>query len=236
MITWNNVTSDSLGIFVEAAPFYVKPKRKVDVYSVPGRSGDIIRPQDAWDNVDQDYEIFAGDGSEHAVPGAFSSVAAWLYGPSGYQRLEDDFDPDHFRLAHFVGPVDIDNIMTRVGRAKITFNCKPQRFLKSGEKKITFTSNDEIRNNTLFPAKPLILIYGNGTAGIGQKTIEVKGNTYPYVEVDCETMDAFYGATNCNSMISLTSGDFPVLNPGDNGITLGKGIPKIELIPRWWIV
>ena len=75
MITWNNVTSDSLGIFVEAAPFYVKPKRKVDVYSVPGRSGDIIRPQDAWDNVDQDYEIFAGDGSEHAVPGAFPVIS-----------------------------------------------------------------------------------------------------------------------------------------------------------------
>ena len=30
MITWNNVTSDSLGIYVEAAPFYVKPKRKID--------------------------------------------------------------------------------------------------------------------------------------------------------------------------------------------------------------
>ena len=49
-------------------------------------------------------------------------------------------------------------------------------------------------------------------------------------------MDAFYGANNCNSMISLTSGDFPELVPGDNGITLGKGITKIELIPRWWIV
>ena len=44
-------------------------------------------------------------------------------------------------------------------------------FLKSGEKRLTFTSNGEIRNNTLFPAKPIILIYGNGTAGMGNRYV-----------------------------------------------------------------
>ena len=165
-----------------------------------------------------------------------AALRSFLLTRTGYRRLEDTYHPDEYRMAMFEGPLSVKEIGNIAGTFDITFNCKPQRFLKSGEKKITFTSNGEIRNNTLFPAKPIILIYGNGTAGIGQKTIEVKGNTYPYVEVDCETMDASYGATNCNSLISLTSGVFPVLSPGDNGITLGKGITKIELIPRWWIV
>ena len=237
MITWNNVTSDSLGIFVEAAPFYVKPKRKVDVYSVPGRSGDIIRPQDAWDNVDQDYEIFAGDGSEHAVPGAFSSVAAWLYGPTGYQRLEDDFDPDHFRLAHFVGPVDIDNIMTRVGRAKITFNCKPQRFLISGETPVTLIIPGSVTNPTAFASRPLLLVTGGGVEGtvtVNGTVFTISDTTVP-VYIDCETMNCYDGSgNNKNAIVSSSTSEFATLAPGANSIGFSGAVSTVQITPRWW--
>ena len=237
MITWNNVTSDSLGIYVEAAPFYVKPKRKIDVYSVSGRNGDIIRPHDAWGNVDQDYEIFAGDGSEHAVPGAFSSVAAWLFGPTGYQRLEDDFDPDHFRLAHFVGPVDIDNIMTRVGRAKITFNCKPQRFLTSGETSETFIIPGTITNPTAFDARPLLLVTGGGVEGtvtVNGTVFTISDTTVP-VYIDCDTMNCYDGSgNNKNAIVSSSTSEFATLAPGSNSIGFSGAVSTVQITPRWW--
>ena len=237
MITWNGVTSDSLGIFVEAAPEYEKPARKVDVYSVPGRSGDIIRPQNAWNNVKQSYEIFAGDGSEHAVPGAFSSVAAWLYGPSGYQRLEDDFDPTHFRLAHFVGPFDVENIMSRVGRATIEFDCKPQRFLNSGEESEIILTADTITNPTAFASRPLLLVTGGGLSG----TVTVNGTVFTIsdtsvpVYIDCETMNCYDGnGNNKNSVVSSSTSEFATLAPGSNSIGFGGAVSSVTITPRWW--
>ena len=52
VIKWNGALSDQFGIDIEKYPNYTKPKRKMDVYSVPGRSGDIIMMQNAWDNTE----------------------------------------------------------------------------------------------------------------------------------------------------------------------------------------
>ena len=52
IITWNGVSSDTLGIYVEKAPSMNRPARKMDSYDVPGRNGSIIRMQDAWENVE----------------------------------------------------------------------------------------------------------------------------------------------------------------------------------------
>jgi len=237
MITWNGVTSDSLGIFVEAAPEYEKPIRKTDVYAVPGRSGDIIRQQDAWENVRQTYQIFAGDGSQHAVPGAFSSVAGWLYGPSGYCRLEDDFDATHFRMAYFDGPFDVENIMTRVGRAQITFNCKPQRYLKSGEESEIILAADTITNPTAFASRPLLLVTGGGLAG----TVTVNGTVFSIsatsvpIYIDCETMNCYDGnGNNKNGIVSSSTSEFATLAPGENAIGLGGAVSAVQITPRWW--
>ena len=224
--------SSDFGCYVASSNMFDAPERDIEVIEVAGRNGELVFDNGRYRNFEGSVSCYIPKDMQVNVDG----IRSWLLSTSGYLRYEDTLHPDEFRIARYSGSFELDASDRVAATFPLKFNCKPQRFLKSGEKTYTFTANGEIRNNTLFPAKPRILIYGNGTAGIGQKTIEVKGNTYPYVEVDCETMDAFYGATNCNSMISLTSGDFPVLNPGDNGITLGKGITKIELIPRWWIV
>lgn len=238
MITWNGVTSDSVGVFVEEAPRYNKPSRKIDIYSVPGRSGDIIRPQDAWNNVDQNYEIFAGDGTQDAVPGAFSHVGAWLYGPTGYQRLEDDFDTDHFRLAYFAGPMNVENVMTKVGRASIRFVCKPQRFLKSGETEVTIASVPAtLTNPTEFRARPLLLVTGGGLEGtvtINDTVFEISDTSVP-IYIDCETMNCYDGeGNNKNGIVGSSSSEFATLDPGDNNIGFTGAVSSVKITPRWW--
>ena len=41
-------------------------------------------------------------------------------------------------------------------------------------------------------------------------------------------------ADNRNASVKLLSGGFPVLQEGDNGVTLGSGISRIIITPRWW--
>lgn len=83
-------------------------------------------------------------------------------------------------------------------------------------------------------AKPLIRVYGKGIVQIGKQTIEILKAPTEYIDIDCDIQDCFEGTVNRNSYVSLT--DFPVLGPGSNGITLGTGITKVEITPRWWIL
>lgn len=168
-LTWAGVSSDSLGVRVERYPDLNRPQRKMDIFAVPGRNGDLILPQDAWENYSQIYEIFAGDGTKGDAPDAFVDVAAWLYAPKGYQRLEDSYEPDIYRLAYYQGGLDVANSISRYGRASVQFNCRPERFLKTGETELSYTPNYSnfnsitLTNPTQFPAKPILKVTALGT-------------------------------------------------------------------------
>lgn len=68
---------------------------------------------------------------------------------------------------------------------------------------------------------------------VGENLITLK-NDYPYIDVDSEIQDCYYGNVNANSNVILQNNDFPVLKPGVTGITLGAGIASIEVTPRWF--
>lgn len=123
VITWNGVASDTLGIIVSKVPSLNRPQRKYNSYSVPGRNGDIIVMQDAYAEYEQEYEIFALDGAQVDA----RAIVDWLY-QDGWCQLSDDWEPDYYRMAYFVGPVDIEPILEEAAVCTITFRCRPQRF------------------------------------------------------------------------------------------------------------
>ena len=84
----------------------------------------------------------------------------------------------------------------------------------------------------MFDAKPLIRVYGVGELGIGSETITITKGATEYIDIDCDIQDCYEGLENRNGLVSLT--DFPTLPSGNTGITLGTGITKVEITPRWW--
>ena len=241
-INWNGQRSDMIGVEISEYPKYPIPQRKMETYKVPGRNGDIIMMQDAWDNVSIAYSIFIGDGvQKHSVPVAVAKVSDWLCTPTGYCVLWDDFDPDHFRLAYFEGPHDIESLsIGRVGRTEIRFNCKPQRYLFSGTVPVEISSSPAtIYNPTMYPAKPMIFIDGT-TDGTG--TVTVNGPTYTItgipasgLYIDCEEMNCFDGnGLNMNSHVANASNQFPKLSPGTNEISFSGDVSSVTITPRWF--
>jgi len=169
------------------------------------------------------------------------SLRNYLLANRGYRRLEDTYHPDEYRLARFTGKIETSALQLKAGEVDLTFDCKPQRFLKSGDFAITYTKSGSIFNPTFFTALPKLRVYGKGTLTIGDTIITILSTLpYSYVDIDCEVQDAFYenGSTiiNCNPYISLVDGDFFKIDPEIIPITLGSGISKVEIIPRWWIV
>ena len=228
--TFDSVSSIDFGVFINGNKTFNSPERSLTTQVIPGRNGELIVDDSRFGNIEHSYAAFIFKDFRSNVAGLVNYLSSKI----GYHRLEDSYHPDEFYQAMFVSGLEVDaNAEMDVGVFTLTFNRKPQRFLKAGERVFTFSANSHIFNPTKQVSAPLIRVYGTGTIGVGSETIKV--NTNPgYVDLDCDLEDAFMGATNCNSMIELTSGDFPQLKPGNNGITIGNGISRIEITPRWW--
>ena len=234
IINFAGVSSDNLRIRVERYPVRVLPERSQTTTEVPGRNGALLMVDGNWNNYDQEYEIFISAEKPGLVRAA-RAVAEWLEAPAGYQRLEDSYEPDVYRMAYYAGGQDIESILNRFGRATISFNCKPQRFLRSGEVAKSFSAAGTLTNITKFDALPLITVYGTGagTLTINDNTVSIS-DIDEYVVLDCELMDAYKGTANKNGTVTLL--EFPVLTPGENSISFTGGVTSVDIVPRWWTI
>lgn len=236
VIVWDGRSSADLNLIIASIPAYPMPERKMQVISVPGRNGDIVISQNAYNNVSLKYDL-AIVGLKKTLPQEVRAVMEWLMHPSGYARLEDSYDPDVYRLAYYKKSGNIENRFLTLGRATVQFECKPQRFLKTGEWPISAQNGMKLGNPSICTAKPLIAVKGTGAA-----TLTVGGNTVSIsdigteIDLDCESQSAYYGSTNKNNVISL-SGSFPELKEGETTISwTGSGVTEVLITPRWWII
>lgn len=222
--------------YVEKYPRISVPARKMQTFSVAGRSGDLHIMEDAWDNYTQPYEIYFH--GKLPSPEQAHAIAAWLFGPAGYQRLEDVYDPDYYRMAICKGPLDIENRLNKYGRCTVQFDCAPQSYLKHGENPVLFQAPGTLHNSTAFKANPIITVYGTdaGTVTIGSTVVEIKAISDPII-LDCDRMQAYSQPGEgepVNQNGNIYAPAFPVLAPGDNAIAFTGGITEIQIIPRWW--
>lgn len=258
-ITWNGTSlSAATGgqAHVEHYPGRSIPEREIDTETIPGRNGDIIMIRDAWKNVDQEYEIaFGGTNTDYPMQSVSRLITKWLFpiGSNKYLKLSDTYDPGYFRLAYFKGPYDIESIFNKYGRATITFTCRPERFLDSGDTYTTRSGSSgewTTLNGTGFTAKPMITANGSGELALVVDndlchtvlTISaISSTTY----IDCETMNVYsLTGENLNNKVVVRSTyhdtenkDFPVFYPGDNEVSWsGSGVTQISIKPRWWTI
>jgi phage-related protein len=145
-------------------------------------------------------------------------------------------------MALFKDQGEIDNILFHAGRITISFDCKPQRFLKSGDETITIEEGITLRNPTIYKANPIITVYGTVTGGIaeviniGDYSVSIN-EIDEYVTIDSSIFDVYKktptGIVNKNSTVNFTNG-YPKIQKGEVPITFTSGITKVEVVPRWW--
>lgn len=228
--TWGGETSSSKGLTIESCPRFGAGQRIVSKTTIPGKSGALVFDTGAFSNYTQSYEIWFRDKKSGMISAA-KNIATWLLSPLGYQKLEDSYDPDVFRMAVFTGPIEVENWMLTYGRATIEFDCMPQRWLKSGQTPISILSGQSILNQWQ-STKPLLILSGNGQVQIGDSVVEISGTNGKFY-IDCDTENAYQGTENINSNIEVANNIFPVLSKGKTQITY-TGIEDLQIIPRWW--
>lgn len=234
LIVYGGESSTDYGMVVSEAPSFERPARKQTVYTVPGRNGAVVFQQDAWEDVGRSYRVWLADDPNKDLVDQVDAIEAWLNSQDGYQRLEDSFEPDIFRLAYFSGGVGFTNSLMQIGEASLKFTCRPERFYKEGEIAITVSGGSKINNPTRFASKPLIHIEGSGSITLSIEGVSITATLADYINIDCETMNAYrLPAENMNSVIG---GTFPTIKPGVNSIGISGTVTNCTITPRYFTV
>lgn len=226
----NGKSCTDYGVYLTDAGIYGMPERDSTTVQVNGRSGDLVIDNGRYKNKQTKFPCaILTEFQEN-----YLDFIGYLLNQVGYARIETSFFPNEYIMGRYIGEVEPKITKdAESGKFEIFFDRKPQRYIKTGETPVNFTSNGSITNAYTGKALPVVRIYGTGTVTIGDVSITVN-EVDTYVDIDSETQDAYKGTTNCNGNITLNTDKFFELKPGANNIVLGSGISRIEIKPRWW--
>lgn len=133
MIVYNGKDLSDFGMACVGQGAFSAPARDIEQVHIPGRNGDLLFDNGGFMNVNLTYPKCS---IVENFPENSAALRNFLLSAPGYHRLEDSYNPDEYRMAEFRGPFDAEGHTGRGNRSGVfdlTFNCQPQRFLKSGE-------------------------------------------------------------------------------------------------------
>lgn len=172
--TFGGANSRSYGVYITGEGVFNAPERNVEMVEIPGRNGAYALDKGNFNNIEVTYPagIFADNATDFAQ--AVSDFRNLLCSKTGYVRLEDDYNPNEYRMAIYKSGLEVTHDMLINGEFDIVFECKPQRFLTSGETAVSVASGGTLTNPTLFDAKPQLQVWGYGSISWGGSTITVE--------------------------------------------------------------
>lgn len=165
-LEFDGESSKGYGVYITGAAVYNAPEREVEMITIPGRNGSFALDHGRFQNIEVTYPagIFADNELDFAQ--AVSDFRNFLCSKKGYCRLTDDYNPDEYRMAIYKSGLEVTPATLTAGQFNITFDCKPQRFLMSGESAVSLASGDRIFNPTLFESSPMLEVTGYGSITI----------------------------------------------------------------------
>lgn len=228
--TFDGVKSSDYGVWINGGGTYNAPARRYKEYTVPGRNGSLTIDEGAFEEIDHTYEAFIKDAFSTNIEDFRNQLMA----RSGYVRLTDSYHTDEFYRAKYMRGLDVDVAPGGVaGKFDLKFSRDPRRFLVSGETAATVASGGSVTNPTLYASRPLIRVIGYGSLLVGSDTVTI-ANGFPYIDIDCDTQDCYYGTENANQLVTFQNNDFPTLSPGSTRISYTSTITSVRITPRWY--
>lgn len=172
-LTFDGETSASYGVRILGTGVFNAPQRATRAITVPGRNGSVMMDLGRFENIDVTYPANLVADNPEDFAAAMSEFRNFLCSKKGYCRLEDDYNPGEYRLAMYKGGLEVSEKVLKAGEFNITFTCKPQRFLTSGETEVTVASGGTITNPTPFDSQPLLAVKGEGTVTVNGYAIRL---------------------------------------------------------------
>lgn len=264
-LTFDGVKTSDYDVYISGEGTFNAPARRGEFINVPGRNGDLFIDAGSYENIQVEYPAFIFSPYDGIFNEKLQELRAEFKAKRSYRRIEDTYHPDEFRLGLYKEGLEVEpHFLNRSGNFTLIFDCKPQRFLKSGEEPVTFTALGNIENPTQYASLPLIKVTGYGIVTIGDYQMFITEADEPFY-IDSELMEAYvpagetYNFTDESSHImtdehgfNITFADglstpknmieyvtfkdhlFPKIEPGIQPVEISDTIEKLVIYPRWW--
>jgi phage-related protein len=213
----------NLGLRITQPPTFPATQRIVEKINVDGREGSLTLLK-GWEDIT--LTLKAAVLGSNCRTMYRSAVAAILAATT----VRFSNDPDVFYKVKYAKVGEMTMPLRSLGEFQISFVCAPFKYIHNIAT-LTMTASGSITNPGTVYSLPRIKVYGSGTRNltINGKLITLNLLTSP-LTLDSELKECHYGDVAQNDRMT---GDFPVFNVGANTITLGTGITKLEIEPRW---
>ena len=232
-IIFDGYNFEDYSVVVSGSGTWAMPGRNTQKDTVPGRHGALITDAGEFENVEIAYPAWiAHDFAERYEE--FSRMMA-LH-TDKYYRLEDTYHPDYYRMARVVpGITPETGTLNRSGSFTVAFDCKPQKWLRSGEEVLEISERLELFNMTGYEAKPLIVIPSGASVTItdedGNAASLETANFGLETTYDADIEESIVGRSYVNEYVTQVG--TISLKPGKNIITCTA---PIKLTPRFYVI
>ena len=203
----------------------IKPEERVQHITIPGRAGEltVTEGDDIYQSYIQTVPIVI-NGMENV-----QDVESWLTGDG---EVTFSSQPLLKQRARVIGAVTLDKHSRNLGwwEGDVQFYCDPIKHLVTENQITLSTSGSTVTNPGDMTAFPKIAITGSGIVTIkaGGKTLTIPECVNGWV-VDSENGWILQSGV---PKMNACSGEFPVLNPGDNTVTF-TGATALTITPNW---
>lgn len=129
-VKYNGKSTADLGVIVSGEASFDAAAPDYTSYQIPGKNGDLMLSNNRFLNIDVTYPAFIPADFEERV----QAIRNWMRSARSYARIEDNYDLLHFRLGMGKDVLTFEPSAENEGsNMSLVFDCKPQRFLYSGE-------------------------------------------------------------------------------------------------------
>lgn len=223
--TFDGQNSGTYGVYITGSAVYNAPERDVEMIKIPGRNGAFVQDNGRFENIEVTYPAGIYADSQEDFAKALSDLRNMLASRKGYCRLTDEYNPEEYRMAVYKNGLDVDPVaFQRAGEFQITFECKPQRWLTSGEVATAVANNGTVSNPTLFESGPLLAIKGYGTIEFNGYQIELESKVLGHIVLK-----------NGEDRVAITGASYAVLFSEDQlepGDTITLEISHVNWLPK----
>ena len=120
IFTINNKTNKDFNFKVKSSNHLLRPRKRLEFISIPGRTGDLILDDNSRENFNLIIEGYI-DGRKNSLKTLTEQLDSWLNSSKGYQSIT--FDDGTVLKAVLISEIDISEVVKSFGELTLEFSA-----------------------------------------------------------------------------------------------------------------
>ena len=231
---FQGIDSRVMGVIVTSMPEVVKPKKRVELVEIAGRSGVLHIDDDSFENYTKTIECAIQKRKK------IDEICAWL---NGEGELILSTEPEKKYMASIYNQISISKMMNVFQKFQINFDVYPFKYSVNDVNDVLELKQTPVvvyGKGTIF-ANPIITIYGTGSVTLAENgSAYTITNISEFVTIDSEMMEVFKNGVSWANYYTppqdINKNLFPILEIEKNTISWTGNVDKIVIQSRWrWL-